>query len=162
MMKLHPLSASLLVELHALEEDTYRLSLRVARRLGAGPPAAALRAVAGHAGEALHELPKLARSRGVRLRSFGALAMDTARRARDVVVGHVVDHEHGYRRALATMRRGVDLVRLTLAAARDEGDGELATWCRAWMQGRDRLIAAVAEELEWFVRHPQVARLARA
>jgi hypothetical protein len=161
-MRTDRLTTSLLAELHALEEDSYRLALRVATRLGSGPPAAALRAVAGHAGEALHELPAIARRRGVRLHFVSALLTDTARRARDIVVDHVVDREHGYRRALATLRRGIDLVRLTLAAAHDEGDDDLATWCTAWMRGRERLVAAVADELDWFAHHPQFARLARA
>ncbi len=153
------LSASLLAELYTLEEDSYRLSLRAARRLGSGLPAAALRAVAGHAGEALNELPALARCRGIRLRSLGGLLMDTTRRLRDVLVDQRLDDEHGYRRALATMRRGIDLVRLTLAAARAEGDGALAAWCRSWMRGREALVSAVGDELESFGRVPALAQL---
>ena len=156
------LSTSLLAELYDLEEDSYRLALRQAKRIGSGPPSAALRAVAAHAGAALDELPAMAQARGVRIRSVNALLLDTLRRTRDVLMDHVVDHEHGYRRALATLRRGIDLVHLTLAAARDEGDDELASWCREWMRGRERLVGEAADELEWFGRHPFFARLPSA
>jgi len=153
------LSPSLLAELYELEEDSYRLSLREARRLGSGPPATALRAVAAHANEALEELPAVARGRRVRLGSASALALDTLRRVRDVVVDQFVDHEHAYRRALTALRRGLDLGRLIHAAARDEGDDALAAWCQHWVSGRERLVDAAAAELDWFARHPFFARL---
>lgn len=159
MMMTARLSTALLAELYDLEEDSYRLSLRQARRIGFGRPTAALRAVAGHAGAALEELSTLATARGVRLGSLHALFFDTLRRTRDVVMDQMIDHEHGYRRALATLRRGIDLVRLTLAAARTEGDDALATWCREWLRGRERLVADAADELEWFGQHPFFARL---
>jgi len=57
------LSPSLLAELYELEEDAYRLAVREAKRIGSGPPAAALRAVAAHANDALDELPKKAKER---------------------------------------------------------------------------------------------------
>jgi hypothetical protein len=156
------LSTSLLAELFDREEDSYRLALREAKRIGGGPPSAALRAVAAHAGEALLELPPMARVRGVRLRSLGSLALDTFRRLGDVIVDQFIDHEQGYRRALASMRRGIDLVRLAHAAARDEGDDALTAWCHRWLLGREQLVADAANELEWFGRHPFYARLPTA
>ncbi len=153
------LSPSLLAELFELEEDSYRLSLREAKRIGCGPPASALRAVAGHANEALEELPALAKARSVRLNSIGALAFDTMRRAWDIVMDQIVDHEHAYRRALTALRRGIDLVRLVHAAARDEGDDTLAVWCQRWLDGRERLVEEAADQLEWFARHPFFSRL---
>lgn len=153
------LSPALLAELYELEEDGYRVALREARRIRCGPPATALRAVVAHAGEALEEIPALARARDVRLGGASVLALDTLRRARDALLGRIVDHEHAYRRALTTLRRGVDLVRLTRAAAFDEGDDPLATWCRRWLGVRERLVVQAADELEWFARHPFFARL---
>ena len=153
------LSPSLLAELYELEEDSYRLALREAKRIGCGPPSSALRAAAAHAGAALEELPAMARARRVRLGSIGALVLDTLRRVADVVVDQLVDHEHAYRRALTTLHRGIDLVRLMRAAASDEGDDALAAWCARWLHGREQLVAEAARELEWFARHPFFSRL---
>jgi hypothetical protein len=153
------LSPSLLAELYELEEDSYRLSIREAKRLGRCPPTNALRAVAAHANDALEELPRLAHDRRVRLGSVSALAIDTLRRVRDVVVDQFVDHEHAYRRALTALRRGLDLGRLIHAAASDEGDDALAAWCQRWLSARESLVAAAAAELDWFARHPFFSRL---
>ena len=153
------LSPSLLAELYELEEDSYRVSLREAKRIGCGPPASALRAVAAHAAAALDELPALAKARSVRISSIGALALDTVRRIWNVVMDQIVDHEHAYRRALAALHRGIDLVRLIHAAARDEGDDALAGWCQQWLAGRERLVAEATSQLEWFARHPFFSRL---
>jgi hypothetical protein len=153
------LTPSLLAELYELEEDAYRLSLREAKRIECGPPAAALRAVAAHANEALEELPAKARRRHVRLGSALSLAIDTLHRLRDVVMDQVVDHEHGYRRALTALHRGIDLGHLIHAAAIDEGDDELAKWCQEWLRGRERLVADASDQLKWFARHPFFSRL---
>jgi hypothetical protein len=158
MMIREHLTPSLLAELYELEEDGYRLASREANRLGGRGPAAALRAVAGHAGETLEELPALARTRNVRLGAAGAVALDTLRRLRDTVIAPFTDHEHAYRRVLSALRRGIDLVRLLHAAARDEGDELLAAWCKRWLSGRETLVAGVAKELDWFARHPAVSR----
>lgn len=152
-------SPSLLAELYELEEDAYRLAIREAKRIGSGPPAAALRAVAAHANEALDELPKKAKERHVRLGSLGALAIDTLHRLRDIAVDPFVDHEHAYRRALTALHRGIDLARVALAAAREEGDDALADWCERWLFARERLVSAATDELAWFGRHPFFARL---
>jgi hypothetical protein len=153
------LSPSLLAEVYDLEEDAYRLCLREARRMDGGPPAAALRAVVAHANEALEELPRLAHERHARLGSIGALALDTLRRLGDVFVDKIVDHEHAYRRALTALRKGIDLVHLVQAAATEEGDDALATWCHRWLEAREKLVAEAAMELEWFGRHPNFSRL---
>jgi hypothetical protein len=158
-MQRERLSPSLLAELYELEEDAYRLSIREAKRIRSGPPANALRAVAAHANETLEELPAVARVRHVRLGSAGALALDTFRRMRDVVMDQIVDHEHAYRSALTALHRSIDLVHLVQAAASDEGDDALATWCRGWLRGREELVSDVANELEWFGRHPFFSRL---
>ncbi|MBX3233457.1 MAG: hypothetical protein KIT84_37800 [Labilithrix sp.] len=154
------LSPSLLAELYELEEDAYRLAIREAKRIGSGPPAAALRAVAAHASESLDDLRTKARERRVRIGSLGALALDTLHRLRDVAVDPFVDHEHAYRRALTALHRSIDLVRVEEAAAREEGDDALADWCMRWLRTRERLVGAASDELAWFGRHPFFARLA--
>lgn len=153
------LSPSLLAELYELEEDAYRLAIREAKRIGSGPPAAALRAVAAHASEALDELPKKAKERHVRLGSLGAIAVDTLHRLRDIAVDPFVDHEHAFRRALAALHKSVDLVKVVHAAAIEENDDGLADWCAHWLHAREALMSAATTELAWFGRHPFFARL---
>lgn len=153
------LSPSLLAELYELEEDSYRLAIREAKGIGGGPPAQALRAVAAHASDCLDELPTKARERHVRVTSLGALALDTLRRLRDIAISPFLDHEHAYRNALGTFHRGIDLVRVAHAAAREEGDDALADWCERWLSARERLVESASEELAWFGRHPFFARL---
>jgi hypothetical protein len=153
------LSPSLLGEVYDLEEDAYRLCIREAKRIGSGPPAIALRAVAAHANETLDGLPTLARARRVRLGSVSALALDTFRRVSDAVVDHFVDHEHAYRRALTALHKGIDLVHLLHAAAVEEGDDALASWAAKWLEAREHLVADAASELAWFGRHPFFARM---
>lgn len=151
------LSTSLLSELLDYEEDAYRISLREADRIGSGPPAVALRSVVAHANEALEALPQLAAERGVRLGSAGSLVIDTLHRVRDVIADQLSDQEHGYRRALATLHQGIDLVRLTHEAAITEGDDALASFCEQWLQVRERFVADVSLELAWFA-DPNYAR----
>jgi hypothetical protein len=153
------MSASLLAELYELEEDAYRLAIREAKRIGSGPPAAALRAVAAHASATLDELPKKAKERHIRLGSLGALAIDTLHRLRDIAVDPFVDHEHAYRNALTALHRGIDLVRVARAAAREEEDDALGDWCDRWLFARERLVGEASDELAWFGRHPFFARL---
>jgi len=154
------LSTSLLSELFDYEEDAYRLSLREADRIGSGPPAVALRAVVAHANDALEDLPALAAARHVRIGSAGSLFLDTLHRVRDVIADQLSDVEHGYRRALATLHQGIDLVRLTHEAAINEGDDALAAWCERWLDVRERFVADATRELAWFAAHPFLAHAA--
>jgi len=155
-MKMHRrrLSPTLLNELYDLEEDTYRLSFREAKRIGGGPPANALRAVAAHSSAALDELPSIAKARHHSIGSLAALAMDTFRRVGDAVMDQVLDQEHAYRRTLTAIHKGIDLVRLVHAAAHEEGDDDLAMWCERWLGGREGLAQDAAVALAWFARHP--------
>jgi hypothetical protein len=153
------LSPSLLSELYDLEEDVYRLTIREAKRIGGGPPAIALRAIAAHANAALDELPPLAKERHTSIRSLSALAIDTLHRLGDAVMDQILDQEAAYRRALASIHRGVDLVRLTHAAAIEEGDDNLSSWCERWLKGRESLLNDAAVSLSWFARHPFFAAL---
>ena len=55
------------------------------------------------------------------------------------------------------MRHGYDLIAVFGAAARAEGDTELAAWCDEWLAERGALIADVAAAVTWFGRHPERA-----
>lgn len=146
---------SSIAELYELEQHAYRLVIREAKRIGRGPPAVALRAVAGHANETLEELPRLASQRGVRLGSTRALLLDAVDRVRDLLRSPMVDREYAYRQALTALRRGLDLARSATVAAIGAGDEALATWFERWLRGREELVDDAADELEWFTRHPQ-------
>jgi hypothetical protein len=156
------LSASLLPELFDLEDDAYRLSIREAVRLGSGSGSVALRAIADHASASLDALPKLAEVRRVRVRSAGALAADLFKRLRDAAWAPLTDEEHAYRRTLATLHRGIDLVQVIASAAEHEGDDALARFCERWLDTRERLVVDAAKELAWFGQHPFFARLTTA
>jgi hypothetical protein len=156
------LSSSLLPELFDLEEDAYRLSIREAVRLGSGSPSVVLRAIADHASASLEALPDLAAARHVRVRSLRALGADLLKRLRDVVLDPIIDEEHAYRRTLATLHRGVDLVQLIASAAEHEDDDPLARFCHRFLDTRGRLLVDAAKELSWFGRHPFFARLTPA
>jgi hypothetical protein len=158
-MKRNPTNARL-AELFELEEDAYRLATREANLLNGSPPASSLRAVVAHANETLDTLPSLARKRGGKVGSASALVVDTLHRLRDVVMMRVVDNEHGYRRVLDVLRKGIDVVHLLEAGARQDGDIPLATWCRRWLEARESLVAGATAELEWLARHPYWSRVA--
>lgn len=157
-MRRERMSASFVVELFELEQDAHRISVKLAERIGRGPPAAALRAVAGHANEALEELRAVARPRRIHLDPLVALLRDAVSRLRDALLGPLVEQEHAYRDTLTSLRRGVDLARLTSAAAIEEGDEALATWCQRWVRGREGLVDDVADQLTWFARRPALLR----
>lgn len=152
------MSASLLVELYELEQDAHRLSVQKAERIGRAPPTLALRAVAGHANEAIEELRAVALDRRIRLGSLPALVRDGVHRLRDTLRVRLVEPEHAYRDTLMLLRRGVDLARLTNAAATEEGDEALAAWCQRWIRGREQLVDDAADQLTWFARHPLLSR----
>jgi hypothetical protein len=152
-MTANRLSGSLLAELYDREEDTYRVSLREAKHIGWSPPSIALRVVAAHADEALGELRALAYARDVSISSPRALIADAFRRFWDMAIDQVVDQERAYRRALGSMHEGIDVVRLTSTASRDEGDDALTKWCARWLAVRERIVLDVAGELAWFFHH---------
>lgn len=141
------------------ERVAYRRPIQAAERLGDVPPSIALRAVAAHANEALDELPKLAKVRGIPLAAPGQLAADALAAVRRLLVDRLVDHERAYRATLLEMRRGLDLVRTLRAAADDEGDDDLAAFCDRWLPVRERLVSGVAAELPWLARHPAFGRM---
>jgi hypothetical protein len=149
---------SLVAELYAAEQTAYRMPIRTAGRLGEVLPSIALRAIAAHANVALDKLPKIARERGIGLTSVSALAGSLVDLVRRGIMGPWGDAEHAYRATLLEARRGMDLVRLVRAAAEDEGDRDLVSWCDGWLPVRERLVEQAAHELSWFGRHPDASQ----
>src|SRR5688500_7791064 len=156
-MKRPRLLPSLVTELFQTERSAYRHPIREAKRLGDVPPAIALRAVAAHANEVLDELPELARARGVAVAGVGVVVGETFSNVRHFFADRFLDRERSYRGTLLGMRHGIDLVRLLRAAAEDEADAELVSWCERWSSVRERLVAGVERELEWFGHHQAFA-----
>jgi hypothetical protein len=148
---------SLMTELFQTERSAYRHPIREAKRLGDVPPAIALRAVAAHANEVLDELPKMARARGVKAAGVGTIIGETFSDVRHFFADRLIDRERSYRGTLLGMRHGIDLVRLLRAAAEDEADAELVSWCDRWLDVRERLVAGVEGELDWFGHHQSFA-----
>ena len=146
-----------MTELFQTERSAYRHPIREATRLGDVPPAIALRAVAAHANEVLDELPELARARGVAASGVGAIIGETFSNVRHFFADRLIDRERSYRGTLLGMRHGIDLVRLLRAAAEDEADAELVSWCERWLGVRERLVAGVEGELDWFGHHQAFA-----
>lgn len=158
-----------MTELFQTERSAYRHPIREAKRLGDVPPAIALRAVAAHANEVLDELPELARARGVAAARVGTIIGETFSDVRHFFADRIIDRERSYRGTLLGMRHGIDLVRLVRAAAEDEADLELVSWCDRWLSVRERLVSGVEREIDWFghhqafaARHPVSLRFARS
>lgn len=146
-----------MTELFQTERSAYRHPIREAARLGDVPPAIALRAVAAHANEVLDELPELARARGFTIAGVGAVIGEVFSDVRHFFADRLIDRERSYRGTLLGMRHGIDLVRLLRASAEDESDTELASWCERWANVRERLVAGVERELDWFGHHQTFA-----
>lgn len=154
----HAWLASLIRELFQTETSARIHPIVEADRLGEVPPAHALRAVAGHAAEALEQLPPLV----VRLElpvSHAGKALGAALSSlRDHFIDLLVNTEKSYRGTLIGMHHGVDLVELVQYAAREQGEDALAEWCAAWLERRRPLVAAAASQLAWFAANPVLAR----
>jgi hypothetical protein len=126
-----------LAALYDLEQETHRLLIREATRLGSSRSALALRVTAEHVGETIEDLERLATKRGLRLGSASAVALDTLRRLRDVIIDDSVRRRQ---MLLASLREGIDLVRVLYAKATGEGDESLAALCEHWLEVRERLV----------------------
>jgi hypothetical protein len=130
---------------------------REAERLGAAPPAEALRAVANHAQDVLRDLPGLAALTSVPQSKAGATVGRIFSELRDKLADRMIDSERSYRGTLLGARHGVDLVRLLRSAAEQQGDRELQAFCDRWLERRGQLVERVAAELDWFARNPENA-----
>ena len=128
-----------------------------AKRLGPCPPASALLAVSAHAARVEPQLNALASARGHRASSIGTAVGSLFSRGRTGFADFFFTTERSYRATLLGMRHGFDLIVVFGAAARAEGDSELAAWCDEWLAERGALIADVAASVTWFGRHPERA-----
>jgi hypothetical protein len=74
--------------------------------------------------------------------------------------------EPSYRGTLLGIRHRYDVVTMFRLAALAEGDAPVVAWADAWLAERLPFATAVAEEIQWFVAHPEralrSAKLARA
>jgi hypothetical protein len=153
---------SLLAELRDREEDAYRLSVREAKRVRTGPSAIVLRLIAAHTNHTLDELAAMARKRRIRLGSFSALAKHALCRVRDAALDWALEEEDAYRRALARLDDGVEIVSLLEEAALEERDDALVRWSRRWLEARQRFIAEVTSDVAAVVQEPPLSHPAPA
>jgi hypothetical protein len=157
-MSNNALLPNLFPELFQTERSAERHPELEAQRLSDTPLAGPLRAVSRHATSALSEFARLARERGLSGSQSGKHIGRLFSTLRDRFADHWVDAERSYRGTLLGIRHGVDLVRLVTAAARLQGDAELADFCAAWLRTRTQLVADVEAQLDWFAAHPDRAR----
>lgn len=151
------LLATLLQELFQTEQSAKVHPCREAERLGAIPPAAALRAVSVHAARVMEELPALTQRCGFELGLLGRTTGQLLSNLRQWVIDRLVDSERSYRATLLGMRHGVDLVTLISQLAQAQKNHVLTNWCARWLSERVPLVEAVAVELAWFAQSPQAA-----
>ncbi len=149
---------SLFAEVFQSERSAIKHPTVEAERLGACPPADALRAVAAHASREEPVLKRLAEARGTEQSKIGAAFGELFSIGRDGLADFALSTEQSYRGTLLGMRHGYDAIHLFGLGAKAEGDLELAAWCDAWMAERGPLITAVADALAWFAAHPDRAR----
>ncbi len=142
-------------ELYQTETSAVVHSRREAARLLDTPVAAALLQVAEHAELRLANLPRAIKQRP-NLR-IGKSAGRFLSAMRQLVIDRLVDRERSFRGTLLGMHHGIDLVRLIQSLATEQGETELANWCRSWLETRVPLVEQATAQLEWFARHPREA-----
>lgn len=130
---------------------------REAERLGDIPPARALLACARHADEVLAELPKIAQRHGLKHSGVGLAVGKLFSEARDAFGDKLLTRERSYRGTLLGLRHGVDLVRLMHDTALHTSDDTLKVFLSTWLERREPLIEAAAQELRWFAERPERA-----
>ncbi len=155
--KQHALLRSLFRELFQSERSAMKHPRREAERLGGGPPALALLAVAKHAESVFADLCAAARASDVPVSRVGMAIGSLLSIARHVVLDRAVDTERSYRATLLGTRHGVDLVKLIRKVADASGRVELAGFCTRWLEEREPLVERVETAMGWFAEHPQRA-----
>jgi hypothetical protein len=151
------LSRKLFAEILQTERSAKQHGTVEAERLGNGPPASALRAVAEHARIAEHALRSIAERRQYGSTQAGSGFGSLFSIIRNWFADFMLTAEQSYRGTLLGMRHGYDAVSLFRAASRVDADEELAEWCDAWLRSRAPLIEAVAAALGWFAENPELA-----
>ena len=152
-MKKLTLMKALFAEVSQTERSAIKHPTVEARRLGPGPPATALLAVASHAARAEPSLKALAEARGATRSKVGTIVGNFFSIGRNRFADFMLTTEQSYRGTLLGMRHGYDVVGLFRLAALADGDLEVAAWCDPWLAEREPLIRAVAEQLRWFAAH---------
>ncbi len=154
MSDLDKLRTKLCRELAQSEQSARVHPVREARRLGNVPPAAALRAIAGHAAQLRPRFEALVQRD--RLGGFGvARAVGKLFSAlRHAVFDRMIDTERSFRGTLLGLRHGVDTARLLREVARRSGDVYLLAFCDELLAQRLPLIARAEASLAWFAEQP--------
>lgn len=157
MSDLDRLRTRLCRELVQSERSARTHPVREARRLGKVPPAAALRAIAGHAEllrprfEALQQRDRID---GLGLASAIGKLFSALRHA---VLDRTTDAERSFRATLLGLRHGADTARLLREVARRAGDIYLFAFCDELLAHRLPLIAKAEASLTWFAEQPSRA-----
>lgn len=139
-------------------ETSARLCCRhEAERLEPAPPAAALRACATHADEALRGMNEQRGGFDLPRSVAGALIGTALASIRGAITDRLLSREQSYRSALLGLRHGVDLVKIMNQLAQREGDVGLVEWTDAWLRVREPLVQEAENLLSWFALHSATA-----
>jgi hypothetical protein len=144
-------------ELAQSELDASLHTVREADRLGDGPHAAALRAIAAHAKVMRPRLDALLIPRqpfGVRAGRAVGHAFSTLRH---LVFDRVTSAERSYRGTLLGLWHGIDTARLLRAVAWQAHEVRLHRFCDDLISQREPLIRMAEDALRWFASHPDLA-----
>jgi len=150
----HELLASLFRELFQSERSAMRHPRIEAERLGSGPPAQAMLAVAEHAKGAFANLRAAARTNDLPVSWFGVAVGSFFSMVRNGVVDRIIDTERSYRGTLLGIRHGVDVMKLIRRVADASGHVELAGLATRWLEEREALVDRVESAMGWFAEHP--------
>jgi hypothetical protein len=125
-----------IAELYELEEAAYRGLFRRAE----ASSILSVRALLAHVNASLDALRPIAEDRRVSLGSPTAVLLAAVGRL------FVREYEQGAE-TLFLVRRGIGVTRAMEEAAREEGDEDLALWCRRWLRAREQFVDDAATEL---------------
>lgn len=146
--------------LHA-ERSAAKHCTSEAQRLGSCPPGMVLRAVAGHANDALLELALVCQICELPAGSWVERLVSLFSVARSTLLDPLLPKQMSYRGTLLGLRHGADVVRLLRQTSMVTGYHEIAEWCDRFTATRAPLIELASEELSWFAENPRRA-VARA
>lgn len=149
--------SSLVRELFQAERAACEIPRLEAERLGDVPAALVLRAVADHAAVALEGLSStMKRYQGIGQDGGAAVLAAVAALRGYFLTDAPLSGDRSYRYTLLRLRHGIDLVEV-IGAVADADDPELARWCAQWLDVRRPLVMAAANQLDWFIAHPEQA-----
>lgn len=159
MTDLRKLKEKLCRELSQSEHSAIVQPRREAKRLGAIPPADALRAIADHAAAMRPRFDALVEGRRASRRGIeiGRFVGEMFSRLRRTLFDHLIDTERSYRGTLLGCDHGIDVVHLLRAVAREDGDAHLAGFCDEWLAARMPLVRDAQDALAYFAANPSLA-----